>query len=398
MKFEVLAKLLLINKLKKQLDRLDKEQSSQANSNDVSIEQVYNKIAILDNELKNLDKVSSEKLNEVKDLANKFAKEDKERADKLIDHADKTVSTKYQELREDLISQLEKLIKIPKDGKDGKDGSRITDARIDKGELIIAIDGLEQNLGKIVIKGDRGDQGEPGQDAVSIKSVQLIDYQLVIRLTDDTVYELGNVRGEKGEKGEMPDHEWRQTSLRFEKPDGTWGKWVNLKGDKGSTGGGIGPVASGSSSRLTTKNNNVLLTNDTRSINFAGDIQAVKTSSNSIDVSVSSTAGQLPWNIITQDQVAENTNGYITNSTNRINLTLPITGQVGDIIKVMGLGLGGFRIVQNPGDVIYFGNRDTTVGPSGYIDSIQNRNTLELIRVSDKIYMIATAVGNFIIN
>lgn len=35
-----------------------------------------------------------------------------------------------------------------------------------------------------------------------------------------------------------PEYEWNQTSLRFKKPDGTWGKWVDLKGSSGKSGGG----------------------------------------------------------------------------------------------------------------------------------------------------------------
>lgn len=58
-------------------------------------------------------------------------------------------------------------------------------------------------------------------------------------------------RGEKGEKGDtgpMPRHQWDGTRLRFETPDGQWGKYVDLrgpKGDRGASGGGGGFVASG---------------------------------------------------------------------------------------------------------------------------------------------------------
>lgn len=47
---------------------------------------------------------------------------------------------------------------------------------------------------------------------------------------------------EKGEKGDKPDHEWIGTGLRFEKPDGSWGPLVDLRGPKGgsSSGGGSG--------------------------------------------------------------------------------------------------------------------------------------------------------------
>lgn len=43
-------------------------------------------------------------------------------------------------------------------------------------------------------------------------------------------------RGEQGPKGDTPDHEWIGTALRFEKPDGTWGETVDLRGPKGSKG------------------------------------------------------------------------------------------------------------------------------------------------------------------
>lgn len=45
----------------------------------------------------------------------------------------------------------------------------------------------------------------------------------------------------------MPDHQWDGTRLRFEEPDGSWGKYVDLKGQPGqrgaSGGGGTGMTA-----------------------------------------------------------------------------------------------------------------------------------------------------------
>ena len=43
-------------------------------------------------------------------------------------------------------------------------------------------------------------------------------------------------KGADGDAGPMPDHEWNGTKLRFEKPDGSWGEWVDLKGKPGAKG------------------------------------------------------------------------------------------------------------------------------------------------------------------
>lgn len=40
------------------------------------------------------------------------------------------------------------------------------------------------------------------------------------------------IQGEKGETGLAPAHEWEDTRLRFQNPDGTWGAWVDLVGDE----------------------------------------------------------------------------------------------------------------------------------------------------------------------
>jgi hypothetical protein len=60
--------------------------------------------------------------------------------------------------------------------------------------------------------------------------------------------------GKDGERGPAPDHQWKGTRLRFQKPEGDWGKWVDLKGDAGVAGssGGGGGFIGGSSFDLDT--------------------------------------------------------------------------------------------------------------------------------------------------
>ena len=41
-------------------------------------------------------------------------------------------------------------------------------------------------------------------------------------------------KGDKGDTGPMPKHDWSGTALRFQNPDGTWGDRVDLKGDPGN--------------------------------------------------------------------------------------------------------------------------------------------------------------------
>ena len=76
-----------------------------------------------------------------------------------------------------------------KDGVDGKDG--------------MGIRGLAGPAGP---RGPRGPVGPPGKD------------------------------GADGERGPMPDHQWKGTRLRFQKPDGGWGKYTDLKGERGPAG------------------------------------------------------------------------------------------------------------------------------------------------------------------
>lgn len=42
--------------------------------------------------------------------------------------------------------------------------------------------------------------------------------------------------GPPGEDGDTPDHQWRGTEIRFRNSDGSWGKWVDLKGKRGPVG------------------------------------------------------------------------------------------------------------------------------------------------------------------
>lgn len=51
--------------------------------------------------------------------------------------------------------------------------------------------------------------------------------------------QLTGIKGDKGDPGDIgprPAHQWSGTSIRFQNPDGTWGAYVNLKGNQGDPG------------------------------------------------------------------------------------------------------------------------------------------------------------------
>lgn len=76
-------------------------------------------------------------------------------------------------------------------------------------------------------KGEKGDRGEPGPKG------------------DKGDRGPKGEKGDKGDKGDAPEHRWQGTRLSFKKPDGEWGKAVDLKGPKGAPGSSGGVVFSG---------------------------------------------------------------------------------------------------------------------------------------------------------
>ena len=49
--------------------------------------------------------------------------------------------------------------------------------------------------------GGTGTKGDKGDTGVGVSSIKLVNYELIITLTDGTVHNLGNVRGQKGKDG-----------------------------------------------------------------------------------------------------------------------------------------------------------------------------------------------------
>ena len=91
-------------------------------------------------------------------------------------------------------------------GDTGATGVGVKSVTIDEnGNLIITLtDDTVYNAGKVT--GNNGDKGETGAAGVGVKLVAIDENgNLVITLTDDTVHNLGKITGAKGDKGDQGD-------------------------------------------------------------------------------------------------------------------------------------------------------------------------------------------------
>jgi hypothetical protein len=88
------------------------------------------------------------------------------------------------------------------------------------------------------------------------------------------------------------------------------------------------------------------------------------------------------WNVVTgTSQISSSNNGYLTNNSSLVTITLPITFSVGDIIEISGMNSGGWKLAQNIGQIIHFNTGSTTTGSSGYLSSTNTRDAIRLIGV-----------------
>lgn len=102
------------------------------------------------------------------------------------------------------------------------------------------------------------------------------------------------------------------------------------------------------------------------------------------------------WNEVTgTTQTASVDNGYITNNASMVTVTLPDTAALGSVVRVAGKGAGGWRIAQNAGETIHFGNTDTTTGTTGNLSSTNQYDSVELLCITaNSDWVVASSVGN----
>jgi hypothetical protein len=116
------------------------------------------------------------------------------------------------------------------------------------------------------------------------------------------------------------------------------------------------------------------------------------------------TTGVISWSTITANTTASAYGGYVVNSNTELNITLPSSASFGDNIWIIkpndsiDYGDGGWKIVQpNSGTQISFGNTQTTLGTSGYLESTSNGDVVQLMCFfagSSPLWQVISSIGN----
>jgi len=115
-------------------------------------------------------------------------------------------------------------------------------------------------------------------------------------------------------------------------------------------------------------------------------------------ITVNSTAVEgIAWNEVTgTTQAAAVNNGYITNNAGLVTVTLPATASVGSVVRIMGLGAGGWKLAQNASQYVRWDESTvTTTGVGGSLDSTDDHDAVELLcTVTNNGWSVLSSKGN----
>lgn len=111
---------------------------------------------------------------------------------------------------------------------------------------------------------------------------------------------------------------------------------------------------------------------------------------------VAISGGGIAWNEVTiATQTLAVGNGYVMNNASQVVGTLPASALFGSEIRIVGKGAGGWKIAQNSGQTIHFGNQNTTTGTSGSIASQNVFDCLDLLCITaDTDWVAHSSQGN----
>ena len=155
-----------------------------------------------------------------------------------------------------------------------------------------------------------------------------------------------------------------------------------------------------STETITTPDGTVV-TPTAENINFLNGTDISITGSGSdITFDVTTTAGKIPWNVITDPTATLIIDeGFFASNAAGVTLTLPTTCAVGDFINVSAINAGGWTISQNALQRIHLGITPTTIGVTGSLVSTQNFDSIQMVcSIADTEFVVISSIGNITIN
>lgn len=120
------------------------------------------------------------------------------------------------------------------------------------------------------------------------------------------------------------------------------------------------------------------------------------TSTTSGVTSWSDVSGRLVWGELTSGggSLAVN-HGYVINNSSLVSAFLPPVSAIGDTIKLLNKGAGGWQVQQLLGQVIHFGNKSTTQGIGGSLSSTATFDCIELECITPNTdWVVSSSIGN----
>jgi hypothetical protein len=132
------------------------------------------------------------------------------------------------------------------------------------------------------------------------------------------------------------------------------------------------------------------------STNSTGSTNQVLSSTASGVAWATASGGGMSWSEVTSTSQTMSINtGYIANNVALVTLTLPTTSALGSVIEVVGKGAGLWKIAQNAGEQIHFGNINTTSGTGGYLQATLTYDAIRLVcTVADTEWTVTSSQGN----
>ena len=106
--------------------------------------------------------------------------------------------------------------------------------------------------------------------------------------------------------------------------------------------------------------------------------------------------GALGWQVVNSATQAEANSGYLVNHGGLVTVTLPASPALGDIVRISGVGLGGWKLAQNAGQSIM--SATAAVAPPGvyWIQEATSQSWWAIASSADGMKLVACAYGNFL--